>query len=158
MMAVQCSLFHIGELRRTLQFHVGLEIEPLVVKECEFGKSLWPKTKMQIRNRNVSKGSHALSEFSPKISRHQNCAQELLECTANPFPRVPAVLQVYRHFGVADTCVGKLRTLASHKDVWDGHRQFRPNLCLQIAWSPMTLKSRGAIWLKPAIFTQKFMH
>ena len=113
------------------------------------------------------KATHALSEFSPKISRHQNCAQELWECIANPFPRVPAVLQVYRHFGVADsceaqkfsdTCVGKLRTLASHKDVWDGHRQFGPNLCLQIARSPMTLKSRGAIRLKPAIFTQKVMH
>ena len=113
------------------------------------------------------KATHALSEFSPKISRHQNCAQELLECIANPFPCVPAVLQVYRHFGVADscegqkfsdTCVRKLRTLASHNDVWDGHRQFGPNLCLQIAWSPMTLKRRGAIRLKPAIFTQKVMH
>ena len=161
------SIPYIGQLRGTFQFNVGLDIEPLVVKECEFGKSLWPKTKMQIRNRNVSKGSHPLSDFSPKISRHQNCAQELWECIANPFPRVPAVLQVYRHFGVADsceaqkfsdTCVGKLRTLASHNDVWDGHRQFGPNLCLQIAWSPMTLKSHGAIWLKPAIFTQKFMH
>ena len=144
-----------------------LRLNQIHVKDCEFDERLWGKTKMQIRNRNLFKASHALSELSPKISRHRNCAQELWECIANPFPRVPAVLQVYRHFGVADsceaqkfsdTCVGKLRTLASHKDVWDGHRQFGPNLCLQIAWSPMTLKSRGAIWLKPTFFTQKFMH
>ena len=139
----------------------------LVVKDFEFDESFWRKKTKQIRNRNVFIASHALSELSSKVSRHRNCAQELLECTANPFPRVPAVLQVYRHFGVADscegqkfsdTCVRKLRTLASHNDVWDGHRQFGPNLCLQIAWSPMTLERRGAIWLKLAIFTKKLSH
>ena len=75
----------------------------------------------------------------------------------SPFPHVPPVLQVYRHLGVgdsceaqkfSDTCVEKLRTLSKRdwqpNDTLERHwpTPVRPNVCLQIASSPLHLVSR----------------
>ena len=74
----------------------------------------------------------------------------------SPFPHVPPVLQVYRHLGVgdsceaqkfSDTCVEKLRTLSRRErrlnDTLERHwpTPVGPNLCLQIASSPLHLAS-----------------
>ena len=122
---------------------------------------LW-QTKRQISDNNVPIVAHycpCVIRFQRKnISTHKLCAKTpRLHIGSCPFPHVPPVLQVYRHLGVgdsceaqkfSDTCVEKLRTLARRdwrpNDTLERHwpTPVRPNVCLQIASSPLHLVSR----------------